>query len=447
MELSLSKKTALFPLASLYLKENDWLLYNHTGYFASSKDGINLIKYQQNQGYDKEARIIDNEQIFQKFYRPDIIQAKLQNISINLPLNVASVVQTIKPPHVEIIDTKESETNNKVIEYKVCDMGSGSTDPVLLINGITISPKYTRGFSIVEKKIPQDSCQYFKNTITLKKGKNKITVQASDASNTISSKSNIVTIENNIDTKTESNLHFISFAVQNYQSDALDLKYTINDAKALQEKFFTKGEKLFKHIYTHELHDANATLTELDNLFTKLSQTINVEDTIVLFISGHGTMSKKDGLYYFYPYDIKDLSSDGLSNQAISVETLKYQLSKISAKNSLILIDTCDSGGAIKNLNEKIIGDRLSKDNNRNFIVASSKSQYALEGYKNHGVFSYAVLGAFENAYFGKQTILTTTSLAGYVESEVPRISREHFGYEQTPQKFLSGSAFEIGIK
>jgi TPR repeat protein len=443
----LAKKEEIYPLASLFVANNDWIVFDHNGYFASTENGNNLIRYHQNQGIDKEAKIIDNSQIFEKFYRPDIIKKKLAKENVFTDIDVETTIKTITPPLVEIVSTKNKDARNIDLTYKICDQGNGVYDPVLLINGITYAAKTTRGFSIETPQKLNEPCQSYKNTITLNNGINTIYVQSADASNTITSVSKPIELKANYVIKEKPNLYFISLAVKEYQNNDLSLKYSVNDAIALNKKFDEKSNNIFDQIFSYNLHDTNATYQNMDHLFTELSGKIQPQDSVVLFISGHGTTSEKDGLYYFLPYDITSATYESLITKGISINQIKAQFSKLYAQNSLILIDTCNSGGIVENLEAMMIGNRLSKDNKRNFIVASSKTQYALEGYKNHGIFSYALLDAFENAYFGNKKTLTTTNLAGYVELEVPRISMDSFHYEQTPQKFLFGSPFDIGSK
>lgn len=447
VKMFLAKKEEIYPLASLFVANNDWIVFDHNGYFASSENGKNLIRYHQNQGYDKEAKIVNNDELFEKFYRPDIIKKRLEKQILSSEIDVATVIKTITPPHVEIIGTKNKDDKNIDLTYKICDQGNGVYDPVLLINGITYAAKATRGFSIETSKKLDDTCQIYKNSITLNNGINTISIQSADASNTITSTSKPIKLNAIYVIKEKPNLHFISLAVKEYQNNDLSLKFSVNDAIALDKKFREKGNAIFNQIYSYNLHDVNATYTNMDRLFSDLSTKIQPQDSVVLFISGHGTTSDKDGLYYFLPHDISSIGYESISSKGISINQIKAQFSKLFAQNSLILIDTCNSGGIVENLEEMIMGNRFSKDNKRNIIVASSKTQYALEGYKNHGIFSYALLDAFENAYFGNQKTLTTTSLAAYVELEVPRISMDSFHYEQTPQKFLFGNPFDLGAK
>ena len=58
-----------------------------------------------------------------------------------------------------------------------------------------------------------------------------------------------------------------------------------------------------------------------------------------------------------------------------------------------------------------------------------SSEQVALEGYNNHGVFTYSVLDAFD-----KNDKLKVKDLSDYVTQVVPKITQEKFHYSQTPQ-------------
>ncbi len=160
-----------------------------------------------------------------------------------------------------------------------------------------------------------------------------------------------------------------------------------------------------------------------------------------MYMAGDGTTNDKDGLFYFLPYESK-INTLG---EAISVNDIKSQLSKINTGKFLILLDTCKSGSFIDNANmsEEALS-RLAHRSKRNYIVASSKTQVALEGYKGHGVFTSVVLDAFRNAYFPGDTQLTVKALADYVEKNVPKVTEKVFHYEQVPQTSLDGAEFPL---
>lgn len=451
MKMSLLKKEEIFPLASLYVKKNTWIIFNHKGYFSSSKNGKNLIKYHLNQGLTKEAKIIDNEQIFEKFYRPDIIKKLLAKETVTDTLDIKLVLQNINAPSINMISNKLKDAKNLELTYQICDNGSGVTNTSILVNNVQKNIANTRGFSI-EKVEPFNKCTVYKNIISLQSGKNTIAIKSFDNSKTISTITKAIEITGKFDPPKKSNLHFLSIAVANYRDESLRLKYSVSDVNAIKDKIKLHSRRLFENIYTYDLHESEVTLNKLDAVFNKIAKKTSIDDVFILYIAGHGVTSIKDGLYYFLPYDIINTSSNGLINSAISVNNIKHQLGKINANKSLILLDTCESGGAIetlasRGLEQRTALERLSYATGRNYIVASSKNQAALEGYQNHGVFTYSVLQAFDNAYFGNDTTLTVTSLASFIEKTVPQITKEKFHYEQFPQKYLNGNDFPIGMK
>lgn len=419
----LTKKEEIYPLASLHIKNDEWALFDHLGFFASSPNGTNLIRYHQNQGFGKEAKIIDNSQLYEKLYRPDIMLKKLSKQKVDTDIDVKSIIKKVIPPKIRIVSSKMTDDKNLDIIYEVCDGGSGISNTSLVLNGVEINPQKTRGFSIVQDSTT--SCKAYKNAITLPDGENTIEIRSFDKDKIISSTSNKLPVKATSKQAHKPNLHFVSLAVSKYKNKELDLKYPVMDSLALKNTLQSKSKNVFGNIFSYELHDSNVTSKEIDKLFNKISNSAKADDIFVLYLAGHGKTDEKDGLYYFYTHD-----------DSLSVSTLRGQISKIQAQKSLILIDTCNSGGAIDSI---IIGGRLSEGNKRDYIVASGKNQYALEGYKNHGIFTYTILDSFEQFY-----PLTRSKLAVYVEEKVPEISLQKFHYKQEAKFYLPGENFAL---
>ena len=78
-------------------------------------------------------------------------------------------------------------------------------------------------------------------------------------------------------------------------------------------------------------------------------------------------------------------------------------------------------------------------------IVASSKDQVALEGYENHGVFTYVLLeGMAGAADESKRGYVSVKGLSTYIENEVPDVTYRKWGYEQVPQSRLPDQDFPL---
>src|SRR5262249_47674413 len=68
----------LKPSLSLSAAEDgEWVAWTAEGYFTASARGIRLIGASINQGLDKTAPYVSGEQLRERFYRPELIQAKL----------------------------------------------------------------------------------------------------------------------------------------------------------------------------------------------------------------------------------------------------------------------------------------------------------------------------------------------------------------------------------
>ena len=116
-----------------------------------------------------------------------------------------------------------------------------------------------------------------------------------------------------------------------------------------------------------------------------------------------------------------------------------------------MLLDTCNSGSfsdiRIRGVEEKTAVSRVVKATGRATLMASSKTQVALEGYNNHGVFTWTLLEALRGKGYGSDNQITVSELADYVEETLPQLTYRHFGYEQVPQKSLQGMNFPLGLR
>jgi uncharacterized caspase-like protein len=83
-------------------------------------------------------------------------------------------------------------------------------------------------------------------------------------------------------------------------------------------------------------------------------------------------------------------------------------------------------------------------------LAASTEQQKALEGHEGHGVFTYAILQGLKGMADrqGKgQGVIAIDELADFAREEVPRITKEKWGFEQIPMRNMRGDPFPIGCK
>jgi hypothetical protein len=161
------------------------------------------------------------------------------------------------------------------------------------------------------------------------------------------------------------------------------------------------------------------------------------EDTLVIFLAGHG--QARIGTYTFLPWDFKP-GAAGPQGEGLNEKRL-FEMLQQSPPRTLLLIDTCDAGGMVDMLAGAY--ERMSKERQRPVIGASRKGEFAREGYKGHGVFSAALLDVLGTN--GKGRSLSVVQLKSELAETVDQFSKEMPGaYLQTVTGHITNGEFPI---
>ena len=140
-------------------------------------------------------------------------------------------------------------------------------------------------------------------------------------------------------------------------------------------------------------------------------------------------------------------------DKGIDQARLQAWFAQIPARRSVLLFDTCESGTltgektAQRGLERVAALDRMTQAMGRTVLSASTDDAPALEGYRGHGVFTYAVLDALGAADTNGNGTIEVTELASFVDQKVPELSYEAFGQRQVPQMKIVGSNFTLSNK
>src|SRR5262249_4918993 len=101
------------------------------------------------------------------------------------------------------------------------------------------------------------------------------------------------------------------------------------------------------------------------------------------------------------------------------------------ARRGLILLDTCESGALVASRasgvdlgNSEAAMGRLNEATGRPVLTAAAANQAALEGYKGHGVFTYALLDALVNGDTNNDGKIQLSELAANIQTLAPQLSR-----------------------
>jgi hypothetical protein len=367
-------------------------------------------------------------------------------------INIKKIIKGGFAPEVSFL-TKRNKVNKRDLDVavKVCDTGGGIGDVVLALNGTKI---LVEGKNRQPLKTKKSRAKCFKSNLllTLHPGKNDLKLIAVNKKGTIESDPDRLPVFNTNTEVKKPSLFVMLVASEKYRDRDLQLKYPVDDAKAIKKSIEKISKKLFKKIDFIEVYDENVTRKKLDEYFATTSKKVKPTDVFVLFVAGHGVTDPDKGSYYFLPNNFRFTDLEAIQKQGISSDTIKKWLFQIPAQKSLVMLDTCNSGAFTKDslstrgIAEKMAINKLARSTGRNYITASNDDQVALEGYDGHGVFTYTVLDGFSGKAF-RNGKLTVVDLAQYVEEVLPEISYKKWGYEQVPQKSLTGNDFPIGLE
>ena len=152
-----------------------------------------------------------------------------------------------------------------------------------------------------------------------------------------------------------STLHVFTVGVGQYlpESGFDPLPYATGSAKAIEDFFAAEGSNAKKPYASikvwHGLYDGDATRSAIRKSLAEMSDSMSEDDVVLLYLAGHGAVVTGQEMFYFMPADASDaeIRSTGL-NTAMLAEALR----NMPARRIVLIIDACQSGGAVEALSK-----------------------------------------------------------------------------------------------
>ncbi|MCX7023330.1 MAG: caspase family protein [Spirochaetes bacterium] len=167
------------------------------------------------------------------------------------------------------------------------------------------------------------------------------------------------------DGKAAGDLWFIGFGVSGYRDPKLALGFPAKDVRDLAAAF-SAMEGSFGGIHVRTFVDRDCTPQNMAKAKDALRDA-KVDDTVVLFISGHG-MHSGDALATYY-YLTWDADTGNLPATAAEFDLVEGILDGIAPRNKLFLIDTCESG----ELDEALFADYMKRSEAAGFRARTAR--------------------------------------------------------------------------
>ena len=430
-------KTGKELLTTISFTDGEWLSITPEGYFNASANGAKHLNV-----LTGPMSVTSVDAYYETFYRPDIVKAALAGKSIDTGLAMSD----IKPaPEVEIIHTPSQIKSDEVkVTMSIKDIGGGVGDIRLYLNGVAVK---TDSRPIVRKQSSKTIQKSY--TLKLPKGKNSIKALVFNQSNTMQSNDALHTITANYKIIHKPEIHALVIGIDTYKNPKLQLKYAASDATLFADTIASQSKGLFSKTIIHKLDTKENTSKEAITQKLKELQSLNPDDLFVFYVASHGTVD--DGEYFLVTSNVGSTSTRKLKSDAIKQADLKRLIANVPTTKKLIVLDTCNAGAMgsallTRGMSEDTAMKILSRAVGSTILSAATSQQQALEGYKEHGLFTYVLTeGLKGKADSNNDGYVKTLELANYIDDEVPQLAEKLFNRAQYPVVSPSGQAFPVG--
>jgi WD40 repeat protein len=463
-------------------RDGGWAVIDPQGHYdASDPDNSGGLYW-----VTDNRRSIDLGQLKQEYYTPGLLARALNGE--RLP-DVTGMDTVALPP---LLSDAVYDPATQKLQVKITNDGGGVGKLLVKVND--------RLLETVE--VPQTSRTGESDVVTLDlanapfvDGKNAIGVRAYDAANRIESvEAGTVyskpegavarTFAPSVEAapvaqKSEGNFYAIVVGTSTYGDPSMHLTFPAKDAESFAyglrlgaEGLYGKA-KVWIRVLSSDYTPGNAatgdglpTKANIREAFQYVKDHARPEDTLVVFMAGHGVMSAHNRDLYFYPTEDArgfDFESDPTLKDvsAVSSDELFQWLRepvKTMPLKEVVILDTCAAGGAadaLSHLAEKreIPPDQrraieLLKDGTGTFILmgaAADASSYEHSLY-GHGLLTYALLEGMRGSSLKDGSRLDVSGWFANAVDEVPSLAREIGGIQKPLVAEPSSTDFPIGL-
>lgn len=301
-------------------------------------------------GFRVGYRLYPTEQFDMKFNRPDMVLKSFRDYDKNL----AGMYHLAYLKRLEKMGFSEEMFNEdfhlpEISILNAADIPLKTTQPVTMLSVKASDTKYgveriniwvndvpllgTMGFMAGKGNLAEKPYDF---NIPLSTGKNKIQISCLNDKGVESMKETLE-VEYAVP-PVKPRLFFVAIGVDIFRDSKMNLTYSVKDGRDLANMY-----KNYKGLYSEIIIDTlfNERVTADNVLAVKEHlNSSNVDDIVILFVSGHGLLDSKYD-FYFGTHDI-DFSNPQIGG--LSYNLLEGLLDGIPARKKLFMMDSCHSG-------------------------------------------------------------------------------------------------------
>lgn len=443
--------TGALLTTSFIFADGQWLTLTAEGFFAASDGAAALVTAVRG----REPITVDR--FYQSLYRPDLVREKLAGDPEG---NVRRAAQTISldavlasgaPPSVAFVDPPATTDADTVrVEVDLVDRGGGIGKLEWRVGGVTVGLG-GRGLGRSDQERAPSAGRTIRvsQVLPLSPGENTIEAVVYNAKDLVASSPVRATITSTAAAIAgPGRLQVLAIGVNDYFDSRLALRYAVPDVRAVAGAFNKARGTLFSAVDVTVLTDQDVTAEKIEETFAAVGARTRPQDTFILFVAGHG--KTVDGRYYFLPRNFRYRDEGSIARDGIGQNQFQEWLSRIRAQRSVLLFDTCESGSLTgdrigeRGLARAVAMEKMTQAMGRTTIAAATDDAPALEGYRGHGIFTYALLQGIQSADQDGNSVVDVLEMIKHLDSSVPALSDKAFGQRQIPQARFAGSNFAI---
>ena len=327
--------------------------------------------------------------------------------------------------------------------------GMKKGDIILELNRMAMSDASALRSMITSLK-PGDNAMFLvfrdgrqKMYISVKLGKMPV-VEATKGMSPIVSEKPFPTTKSDVDelpqvkTKPNKNAYAVVIGIEQYRQKLPKADFAAHDAKIISE-YLTKTMGYPEENVITLIND-RALKSDMEKYFDRwLSNNVEENGRVFIYYSGHGAPNIKNGDAYLVPYDGDPTF---IAETGYPMARLYESLGKLKAKEIIVVLDSCFSGGGGRSVLAKgakplVITINAPNIQNNIAVMTASTGDQISSAYeeKGHGLFTYFLLKGIKTEDVVKTDgSIKMDDLFGYIKPQVERIARKQYNNEQTPQ-------------
>lgn len=211
-------------------------------------------------------------------------------------------------------------------------------------------------------------------------------------------------------------LHLFAVGVSNYESPSLTkLGYASKDAKDFVSTISASDVSMYDGIVTPTiLTDSDATKSNIERSLASLTRTVEQDDVVMLFFSGHGALDGEDA--YFMSVD----AIGGEPYTGVDFSLIRKNMTKIRDKKCRVLIfmDACYSG-AMFNAKSDLKSITFAENDIIGYYSSTASQTSAEFSADENGLFTKALIEGLKGKAKNKEGEITTIGLQKYISDYV----------------------------